>query len=393
MRQLAGLYAIFLLMVTIFSCNNNPPAAANRVTDTIVTTKPSWALLPFTKIDSANPVLTPGQGSFICPVRKENVLWENKDVFNPALVVRNDTVFLLYRAQDSVGKPGGTSRIGLAFSTDGIHFKRQQTPVFYPGNDPFKKYEWEGGCEDPRIVEDSSGKYYMTYTAFDGKTARLLVATSTDLQHWVKYGPAFMKAYNGKYKDVWSKSGSIVSTYNANGKIVAAKINGKYWMYWGDKYLWAATSDDLINWQPVEKEAGDTSKTEIPVFEGVDISRLVVALKYRPNKFDNDLVESGPPAMLTADGIVLLYNGRNTVATGDKALAEGTYTSCQALFDKNNPAKVIDRMNDYFMKPDKPYEKTGQVNQVCFIEGLARFKNHWWLYYGTADSKIAVAVK
>lgn len=393
MRLFAGLYASLLLSTIFFSCNNNAPGTTNQAADTVATTQPNWALLPFTKVDSANPILTPGQGSFMCPVRKQNVLWENKDVFNPALVVRNDTVFLLYRAQDSIGKPGGTSRIGLAFSTDGVHFKREKAPVFYPENDAYKKYEWEGGCEDPRIVEDSSGTYYMTYTAYDGKTARLLVATSTNLHNWVKHGPAFMQAYNGKYKDVWSKSGSIVSTYNTDGKIVATKINGKYWMYWGDKYLWAATSDDLINWQPVEKEAGDTSKTEIPVFEGVDVSKLVVALKYRPNKFDNDLVESGPPAMLTADGIVLLYNGRNVPATGDKSLAEGTYTSCQALFDKTNPAKVIDRMNDYFMKPDKPYEITGQVNQVCFIEGLARFKSHWWLYYGTADSKIAVAVK
>lgn len=393
MRRLARLYALFLPAFIIFSCNNNTPGETKQAADTATTVQPAWALLPFTKVDSANPILSPGQGSFMCPVRKTDVLWENKDVFNPALVVRNDTVFLLYRAQDSIGKPGGTSRIGLAFSTDGVHFKREQAPVFYPKNDAFKKYEWEGGCEDPRIVEDSSGTYYMTYTAYDGKTARLLVATSTNLHNWVKHGPAFMKAYNGKYKDVWSKSGSIVSTYKADGKIVATKINGKYWMYWGDKYLWAATSDDLINWQPVEKDAGDTSKTELPIFEGVDVSKLVVALKYRPNKFDNDLVESGPPAMLTADGIVLLYNGRNVTATGDKLLAEGTYTSCQALFDKTNPAKVIDRMNDYFMKPDKPYEITGQVNQVCFIEGLARFKNHWWLYYGTADSKIAVAVK
>jgi len=50
-------------------------------------------------------------------------------------------------------------------------------------------------------------------------------------------------------------------------------------------------------------------------------------------------------------------------------------------------------MNTYFMKPEKPYELTGQVNQVCFIEGLAQYKNKWWLYYGTADSKVAVAVK
>jgi len=56
----------------------------------------------------------------------------------------------------------------------------------------------EGGCEDPRVVEDSAGTYYMTYTAFDGTLARLMVASSLDLLHWTKHGPAFGQAYNGK---------------------------------------------------------------------------------------------------------------------------------------------------------------------------------------------------
>ena len=75
------------------------------------------------------------------------------------------------------------------------------------------------------------------------------------------------------------------------------------------------------------------------------------------------------------------------------ALAEGTYAASQILFDKHDPAKVLDRMDTYFMKPDKPYEISGQVNQVCFAEGLVNYKEKWFLYYGTADSKIAVAVK
>lgn len=320
------------------------------------------------------------------------MLWDEKDVFNPAVVVRDGKVILLYRAQDKVGKPAGTSRIGLASSTDGVHFTKEPSPVFYPANDACKQYEWEGGCEDPRVIQDSAGTYYMTYTAFDGKQARLFIASSTDLYHWKKHGCVFAKAYNGRYMNVWSKSGSIVSTYSSDGKITASKINGKYWMYWGDKYIWAATSDDLINWQPVEKQPGDTTKDDITSY-GVDVTRLKPVIKPRNGMFDNDLAESGPPAMLTANGILLLYNGRNMPPNGDKALVEGTYTSCQVLLNKNDPTRTVDRMNNYFMKPEKPYELTGQVNQVCFIEGLALFNNKWWLYYGTADSKIAVAVK
>ncbi len=372
----------------LFACNNPVESKTETAAETTATSY-DWALLPFTKADSANPVLTPGTNIFNCPIKQQEIKWEEKDVFNPAIVVRNDTLFMLYRAQDKVGKPDGTSRIGLAWSTDGLHFTRMSAQVLYPDNDAYKQYEWEGGCEDPRIVEDSAGLYYMAYTSYEGKTARLLVATSKDLVHWTKHGCVFAKALKGKYLNVWSKSGAVVSTY-ANGKIIATKINGKYWMYWGDKYIWAATSDDLINWTPIETNERQPYDS---IYADFNISTLKIAVPTREGKFDCNIVESGPPAMLTDKGIVLLYNGRNTIANGDTSLAEGTYTASQVLLDKNDPLKIIDRMDTYFMKPDKDYEISGQVNHVCFIEGLAQYKGKWWLYYGTADSKIAVAVK
>lgn len=352
---------------------------------------PDWALLNFEKADSVNPVLTPGQNTFLDPILQKKIAWEEKDVFNPAIVVKDNKVYMLYRAQDKIGLPGGTSRIGLAESSDGFHFTRSAEPVFFPGNDAYKKYEWQGGCEDPRIVEDEQGTYYMTYTAYDGKTARLLVATSKDLHQWIKHGPVFTDAYNGKYLDKWSKSGSIVSKY-VNGKIIATKINGKYWMYWGDQFIWVATSEDLIHWIPVEMEAGETAPVTLKG-EGLNMPDLKIVVATRNKKFDSDLVESGPPAMITDEGILLIYNSRNIKSVGDTSLAEGTYAAGQVLIDKNDPTKVIRRLKRNFMQPDKPYEITGQVNSVCFLEGLAQFQNKWLLYYGTADSKIAVAVK
>jgi len=337
----------------------------------------NWTLLPFVKTDEFNPIMVPDStAKFFCPVRKETVKWEEKDVFNPAAVVRNDTVFLLYRAEDKIGKFAGTSRIGLAWSVDGLHFKKQLAPILYPDNDSAKKYEWEGGCEDPRIVQDEEGTYFITYTGYDGDKARLLVASSTDLYNWTKHGLAFSIAYQGKYVNEWSKSGSIVCQYK-DGKAIAAKINGKYWMYWGDTNIFLATSEDLIHWTPVQDSDGN----------------LLVVFGPRRGKFDSDLVEPGPPAMLTDNGIVLLYNSRNVHSKGDTTLAEGTYAAAQILLDRNNPASVLQRMDNYFIKPDKPYEISGQVNWVCFVEGLVNYKGKWFLYYGTADSKIAAAVK
>lgn len=360
---------VLLIFLSAIGCNNSEKTNKLKSAD--------WALLPFTKADEANPIMKPALNStFYCPVRNAIVKWEEKDVFNPAALVRHDTVFLLYRAEDSIGKYAGTSRIGLAWSTDGLHFSKHPVPVLYPDNDSSKKYEWEGGCEDPRIVEDENGTYYLTYTAYDGDKARLLIASSQNLYQWTKYGPVFSKAFNGKYVNEWSKSGSIVCNYK-NGKAIAVKINNKYWMYWGDTDIFLASSDDLINWMPAESKAG----------------KLLSVFGPRKGKFDSDLVEPGPPAMLTEKGIVLIYNSRNVPAKGDTNLAEGTYTVSQIVLEKNDPAKVLDRMDTYFMKPDKPYEITGQVNHVCFVEGLVNYKGKWFLYYGTADSKIAVAVK
>jgi predicted GH43/DUF377 family glycosyl hydrolase len=96
--------------------------------------------------------------------------------------------------------------------------------------------------------------------------------------------------------------------------------------------------------------------------------------------------------MLTDKGILLIYNGRNIPSVGDSSLPEGTYAGGQVLLDKDDPLKIIHRLDQNFIRPDKPYEITGQVGQVCFLEGLARFRGKWMLYYGTADSKIAVAV-
>jgi predicted GH43/DUF377 family glycosyl hydrolase len=377
MRSIKYLLQLFIIAVLI-SCK--PTADQSK--------EYNWALLPFTKADDVNPVLLPDTTStFLCPVRNTIVQWEEKDVFNPAAVVRNDTVFLLFRAEDSIGKFAGTSRIGIAWSVDGLHFKKHPVPVLYPDNDSSKIYEWEGGCEDPRIVEDENGTYYMTYTAYDGDKARLLVASSKDLYHWTKHGHVFKDYRNGKFVNTWSKSGSIVCKYE-NGKAIAVKIDGKYLMYWGDTDIFLATSLDLINWDPLvyaDDQPGYTDeKPEV---------QLVKAFSPRKGKFDSDLVEPGPPAMLTDSGILLIYNSRNVPSKGDSSLTEGTYTASQILFSKSYRPRVIQRMDTYFMKPDKPYEITGQVNHVCFVEGLVQYKGKWFLYYGTADSKIAVAVK
>lgn len=353
---------------------------------TVAQEKP-WMLGPFKKQAAVNPVLKPQATLFYDSLLGRMVGWEAQDVFNPAAVVKDGKVCLLYRAEDTVKKYAGTSRIGLAVSTDGFRFNTSPHPVLYPRRDALLAFENEGGVEDPRIVEDESGRYIMTYTAYDGITARLCVASSTDLKQWAKHGSAFAKAENGKYVSYWSKSGSIVCREVA-GKLVAAKINGKYWMYWGESNIYAASSTNGIDWEPIPEP--DASKRTYDTLRKYETFKIVFGP--RTGRFDSYLVEPGPPALLTKDGIVFLYNSRNDPSQGDTSLAPGTYAAGQILLDPNDPLKVKDRCQTYFLKPDMPYEISGQVNHVCFVEGLVSFKGSWFLYYGTADSKIAVAV-
>jgi len=97
-----------------------------------------------------------------------------KDVFNPTAVVRHGHCIYFVPGRRCDGKFAGTSRIGLAHSLDGIHFDRGKDPILFPDEDFMKIYEWEGGIEDPRIIESPDGVYYLTYTAYDGKLARFV---------------------------------------------------------------------------------------------------------------------------------------------------------------------------------------------------------------------------
>jgi beta-1,2-mannosidase len=341
---------------------------------------PDWAMGPFVRPPSDNRVIKPDPTSlFDCPMQGRAIRWESLQTFNPAAVVHDGKICVLYRAEDDTGEQrigGHTSRIGLAESEDGLRFTRLSNPIFYPDNDPQKQDEWKGGCEDPRAIATEDGMYVLTYTQWNGKLARLAVATSRDLLHWQKHGPAFAQAYDGKYKDIWTKSGAIVGKV-VNGNLVATQINGKYWMYWGDGQVRLATSTDLKNWEPVQTPDGD----------------LFVALDRRNRRFDSDLAEAGPPCVLTEKGILVLYNGENAQVHGDPRLGPGEYSAGQALFDSHDPTKLIARTDEPFFLPVLPFEKTGQYAAgTTFIEGLVPFKGKWFLYYGCADSFVGVAV-
>jgi predicted GH43/DUF377 family glycosyl hydrolase len=295
----------------------------------------SWPFGAWQRLSDA-PVISP-QGSG----------WESAGTFNPSVVLRDGKVVMLYRAQDK----GGTSRLGYAESTDGIRFSRRSEPVFSPEKD----YEKDGGVEDPRLVLFGD-TYYLTYTGYNKKDAQLCLATSKDLMHWERKG-VILPAYKGKWNVRWTKSGAIVPE----------KINGKYWMYFlgttkdNNDQVGLASSTDLLHWEDA---------TDAPV------------LPVRAGKFDSRVAEPGPAPIITSKGILLIYNGAD-----DKLV----YRTGVAVFDKNDPGKLISRTDIPIFEPEKLWEKVGQVPNVVFVEGMVKQQDRYLFYYGGADTTIGVA--
>ncbi len=185
---------------------------------------------PWTRA-SKEPILSPQGAS-----------WESAGAFNPATILHNGKIAMLYRAQDA----SGTSRLGYAESFDGIHFTRSPRPLLSPETN----FEKDGGVEDPR-PQKFGDTFYLTYTGYNKKDAQLCLATSLDLIHWERKG-VILPAYKGNWNKGWTKSGAIIPE----------KIDGKYWMYWlgtaVDKtdQMGLSYSTDLIHW---------TEATQTPV--------------------------------------------------------------------------------------------------------------------------------
>jgi predicted GH43/DUF377 family glycosyl hydrolase len=338
----------------------------------------NWQLGPFSRVAS-EPVIRPDPDAvFDCPMRKRPVNWMAAHAFNPASVVKDGKMVVLFRAEDNPGEKVigfHTSRLGYASSVDGEHFKVRAAPVLYPDEDRQKAAEWEGGCEDPRLCEGPDGTYYVTYTQWNRQRVRLGLASSRDLIHWHKHGSAFA---GSRYEQLGTKSAAIIQKIDG-GRMKAARINGKYWMVFGENQIHVATSTNLINWSPVERSDGE----------------LLALMSPRPFHFDSDLPEVGPPPLVTAKGIVMLYNGKNSEsdASRDPTIGAGAYSGGQALLDLNDPTKLLARTDKPFIRPELPFEKSGQYKAgTTFLEGLSYFNRKLFLYYGTADTYVALAV-
>lgn len=268
-----------------------------------------------------NPILTPD----------ERHHWESEKLYNPGAVFHNSQYHLFYRAlghgQD------WHSRIGYATSENGETFYRREEPLLEGENELELR-----GVEDPRITRIAD-TFYMAYTAYDGKVARLNIATSRDLEQWEKQGEAFQNKKSNDHAMVirdgrttqiqrpkeWSKSGALFPE----------KINGKYWMLFGDNQIWLATSKDCLNWQ--------------------DSDKSFLKARQEGNYFDNCFVEMGPPPIRTDKGWLVIYHGIDN---------KMKYSIGLLLLDPNKPDRIISRSEKPVFSPRASYEIKGIVDII-----------------------------
>ncbi len=293
---------------------------------------------------AGNPILSP-QGS----------TWESGSVYNPAAVVVDDRVALLYRAHaDDI-----VSHVGLAWSDDGYAFEREAEPVLSPTED-YDRF----GVEDARVTS-IDGTHYLTYSGWDRHNALLCLATSTDLRTWTKHGPIFpdfdtFQPQGGPQAGgAWSKAGGILPV----------RLGGQWVMYFGEGSIWGATSEDLIHWKPV------TPDSEPPI------------MAPRPGTFTDFLVEVGPPPLVTDDGLVLLLHNAAIKH------ADGTvrYTAGQLLLHPDRPFEILAELTRPWIEPTTYEDQHGLVSNVTFVEGLVWLRDRWLAYYGQSDSTLGVA--
>ncbi len=245
--------------------------------------------------------------------------WASKKLYNCAVHKQDGIYTMLFRA---IGDDW-ISRLGIAHSNDGVHFTIEASPVFAPLE------PWEAkGCEDPRLVKIGN-TYHLTYTAFDGITARAATASSEDLRNWSERTLLFPGLHLRQRQELppdWSKAAAIYPK----------KIHGKYRLLFGDDRIWTAVSEDFVAWQAEHK----------------------AVLSAREGHFDSGYVEMGPPPIWTERGWLILYHGI------DRMDDRRTYCLGAALLDTTDPHRVLWRCTKPILSPEEPYEVVGLIDII-----------------------------
>lgn len=271
-------------------------------------------------------------------------------VFNPAVIKFEDKTMLLARVEDR----RGFSHLTKASSEDGIvNWMIDTAPTFESDPDNYPQEEW--GVEDPRITWlEELGKYAVTYTAYSHDGPTVALALTEDFVTFERLGailPAedkdaalFPRRFDGK----WVLIHRPITSHHTPGA-----------------HIWVSTSDDLKNW-------GD-HRILIPARAGA--------------WWDANKVGLSPQPLETKDGWLIMYHGMRQTAAG------AIYRLGLALFDLNDPFKMLHRSDEWIFGPKEAYEKEGDVGGAVFPCGWIHDETTGKvkMYYGAADTCIGLA--
>ena len=109
-------------------------------------------------------------------------------------------------------------------------------------------------------------------------------------------------------------------------------------------------------------------------------------MRPQPGTYSEQLLEPGPPPLITENGQILLIHNAAAQDPDGKLI----YRAGQALIDPAKPTEELARLTTPFLVPETPEETSGQVNNVVFVEGLVAYKGEWLLYYGQGDAGVGV---
>lgn len=292
-----------------------------------------------------NPILKPGKDG-----------WDSKAAFNPSPVEHGEKTFMLYRAEEDGQKVEDKtitlSTIGIAQSRDKINFDNRRQ--FIKNEFEYEKF----GCEDPRVTKVGD-KYFIFYTALsayppDVNSIKVAVATSRDLlkideKHLVtpfnaKAMTLFPRKINGSYVAILT-----VDTDDPPSKIGIAFFQEEE-QIWEEEYWhnWYRKLDHYI----------------VPLLKSSD-----------------DQVEVGAVPIETPEGWLLIYSYIKNYVSSEKI-----FTIDAVLLDLENPLKIIGRLEEPILVPEKDYELTGNVPNIIFPSGAIVSNDNVGLYYGAADT-------
>jgi len=276
-------------------------------------------------------------------IDRDDIPFNCNTVFNAGAVKYKDEYLLLLRVETLEGR----SCLVLAKSPNGYDFEVEEEPVMdISKEEPFATYE-KRGIEDPRITlfED---RYYIFYTAYS------------------KYGPRIALAETKDFKNI-KRLGLVSQPGNKDAVLFPRKINGLFVRF--DRPSTGSTADMWISYSPDLIYWGNSK----------------VVMEIRPGFWDSNKIGAGAAPIETREGWLEIYHGVKGTGTGR------IYRLGCALFDLEDPSRLIGRSKIPIISPRELYERTGDVPNVIFTCGAILEENgEVKLYYGAADTCICV---